>query len=150
MKCCQVPSDQQVSPQWCTITAEIDATIDGARIKVILRSSKGQWFAKSKDQDISTPHFYDINGVLEVHQDSPDNLYYRVMYPDSICSGSYVAGKSWVENNGRDLAVLPMEEQANGFILSTTPSGSSLLLPHDSYCLMAVGRWGAWLPKNEM
>jgi hypothetical protein len=126
---------------------EIDATIDGARIKVILKPNKGQWFAKPKDQDISTPHFYDDGQGLEVHQDSPDGTCYRVMYAESICSGSYPSGKSWVSNKGMDLAVLPMQEQADGFSISTTPSGSSLWLPADSYCLMAVGRWSEWMLK---
>lgn len=124
----------------------IDATIDGARIKVIFKER--QWFAKPKDHDIDTPHFYqDTNGILEVHQDSADDLYYRTMKPNMICSGSYSSGSTWVTNQGTGLAVLPMETSANGFRVLTTPSGSTLLLPADSWCLMAVGPWSGWIKK---
>ena len=124
----------------------IDATIDGAKIKVIFKER--QWFAKATHHDVDTPHFYqDTNGILEVHQDSADGLCYRTMKPETICSGSYPSGRTWVENRGMDLAVLPMETSANGFRVLTTPSGSTLLLPTDGWCLMAVGRWSEWIPK---
>jgi hypothetical protein len=58
----------------------IDASINGARLKVIFKER--EWFAKPKNHDVDTPHFYQgTNGILEVHQDSPDGFCYRTMNP---------------------------------------------------------------------
>lgn len=128
----------------------INATINGVNVKVIIKQE--QWFAKPNSHDpsgycLNCPHFYDYHGVLEVHEDSADGLRYREMYPEMICSGSYSSGTTWVQNNGKNLALLPMEPSANGFMLNTTLSGSILELPLDAYCLMAIGRFGDWMPK---
>jgi len=97
---------------------------------------------------VNCPHFYDYHGVLEVHEDSADELQYRAMNPEMVCSGSYSSGSTWVQNNGKDLALLPMEPSANGFTLDTTASGSNIALSADAYCLMAIGRFGDWKPKT--
>jgi len=129
---------------------EIDGTINGINVKVIIKSR--QWFAKPNNHNPSgycpnCPHFHDNHGILEIHEDSPDGRYFRKMYPEIICSGSYASGSTWVKNSGKELALLPMVISGNGFRITATPSGSILELSADSYCAMAVGRFGDWILK---
>ncbi|MGA8905218.1 MAG: hypothetical protein WB661_09450 [Candidatus Bathyarchaeia archaeon] len=129
----------------------INGMINGVNVKVIFTSD--QWFAKPNNhltngRCLNCPHFQDYDGILEVHEDSMDGLQYRAMiHPDTIASGSYSSGNTWVSNRGKDLAVLPMGTSANGFRLETTASGSNLTLSNESWCLMAMGKWGDWKPK---
>ncbi len=132
---------------------KIDGMINGVNVKVIFTSD--QWFAKPNNhllpltdgRCINCPHFQNYYGALEVHEDSADNTQIRAMKPEAIASGSYTSGNTWVSNHGKDLAVLPMETRANGFRLDTTASGSNLTLSDDSWCMMAIGKWGEWKPK---
>jgi len=131
---------------------KIDGIIDGSRVKVIFdekNTKRKQWFAKPKEFDIDTLHFEEYHGVLSVHQDSADGLNCRAMSPRTICSGSYVAGRTFCEkkDQGLELAVLPMQPTADGFAIDNTASGSYVSLPSDGWCLMAFGIWGSWQPK---
>lgn len=128
----------------------IDGTINGHAVKVIFKID--QWFAKPNNHltsgnCVNCPHFHEYRGNLEVHEDSADQDQFRKMYPEYIASGSYTSGSHWVSNHGKDLVVLPMETSADGFRIDTTATGSNLNLSGDSWCLMAIGKWGAWEQK---
>lgn len=129
---------------------KFDGSIDGKRVKVIVDTKKGAYFAKPKDFNVDTPHFYKDHGVSGVHQDSEDGKSYRKMIPQLIASGTIHSGKNYVRNRGLDMTLLPMHETADGFYINTTPSGFIVTLPSgidDQYCLMAFGEWSSWQLK---
>jgi len=131
-------------------TEKFNGKIDGKPVKMIVmdRGYKKQWFAKPKNHDVDTPHFVEIGGTLEVHEDSANGKSYRVMSVDTIVSGSFQSGSTFASNHGKNMVILPMSQEANGFAIDTSYSGSSISLPSGSlWCLMGVGSFGAWQPK---
>jgi len=130
---------------------ELDGIRDGCPVKLIFKDDgkRKQWFEAPKDFPIDTLHFWEEAGVLRVHQDSADRHQKREMelaYP--IASGSYPIGRSFCESKNLDLALLPMQPEANGYRIDDAPSGSIVTMPKDAYCLMAFGQWSPWAPKR--
>jgi hypothetical protein len=129
-----------------------DGKINGKPVKVIVinKGWKQAWFAKPKSFDVNTPHFeQEVNGKLELHEDSADGKSFRVMNVVTIYSGSLNSGITFAENKGRDMAILPMCETSDGFTINTNLSGSSVTVPSGQhYCLMAYGKYGPWQLKN--
>jgi len=124
-----------------------DGKIDGKPVKVIITNSgiKKAIFAKPKEYDVKTPHFELTSGSIIVHQHSPDCRQFRVMTSSEIYSGSFTSGTTFASNQGKDMAVLPMSETANGFSLDFSPSGSNVTITSGSqWVLMAFGTWGEW------
>ena len=125
-----------------------DGTINGKSVKVILtnRGWKKDYFAKPKDYNVKTPHFeVKTNGSIDVHEHSPNLEYFRVMAVSEVYSGSFSSGRTFAPNNGMDLAVLPMNETANGFALDFSSSGSTVTVTSGSqWVLMGLGKWGEW------
>jgi len=122
-------------------------------VKVIVKDkgNKGKhWMAKPKNRNLDTPHFKEFNGKLEVHQDSADGTLYRKM--DNITTmGSTVVTTVTAEilkNSGLDIAILPMEETSDGFIVNTSASGAYVEFPKpNQQILFAQGKWGEWKEK---
>ena len=71
-----------------------------------------------------------------VHEDSADGNSFRVMSVDGIHSGSFQTGSAFASNHDKDMVILPMTEEANGFAIDTSYSGSSISLP--SACMHAI------------
>lgn len=134
---------------------EFDGVIDGRPVKVIVKAKENAsreklWFAKPKGHDLPTPDFRENDGILSIHMDSPCGEFYRVMEePVFIASGSLPAGRSFFQAKGLDTVVLPMTQEADGFVVLTTASGSQITMPVEGWCLMAAGKWGAWRRKPE-
>ena len=133
-------------------TVKFDGKINGKPVKVIV-VDKGwtkSYFAKPKNFDVDTPHFEKaVNNTLEVHLDSADGQSFRVMNVNAIYSGSFYSGSTFAENKGMDIAVLPMNETANGFAINTSESGSRVSIPSGSeWCLMVLGSFGSWQQKH--
>ena len=129
-------------------TIKFDGKINGKPVKVIVvdKGWKKMYFAKPKKFDVNTPHFEQaVNGTLEVHLDSAGGQSFRVMNVNAIYSRS-----TYAENEGMDMAVLPMNQTANGFAINTSLSGSYVSIPSGSqWCLMALGTFGPWQPKHS-
>ena len=124
-----------------------DGQINGKPVKVILTDNgfKKAYFAKPKHYDVKTPHFEQTSGSITVHQHSPDLKQFRVMTSSEIYTGSFTSGTTFAGNQGKDMAVLPMSETANGFKLYFSPSGSNITITSGSqWVLMAFGTWGEW------
>lgn len=125
--------------------------LDGKYIKVIVetKSWKTMYFAQSKNFDTNTPHFeVRVDGKMEVHEDSPDHKCYRAMNVQEIHSGSFGSGTAFAENQGLDIAILPMFKTAKGFMIDTTASGSYVKIQSPSeWCLIALGKYGPWKTK---
>ena len=84
-----------------------------------------------------------------MHEDSGDGKSFRVMSVDNILSGSFQSGSTFASSHGKDMVILPMSQEANGFAINTSYSGSSISLPSGSlWCLMGVGSFGTWQPKT--
>ena len=134
-------------------TSKFNGEIDGKQVKVIVISKewKTMYFAKPKNFDISAPHFEQfVDGRLELHEDSPDDKSFRVMKVSEIWSGSFNSGKTFLENKGLSIIILPMQEDANGFTINANSSGSYVTIPTGSqWCLMARGEWEPWQLKKE-
>jgi len=134
-------------------TKKFDGKIDGEPVKVIVvdKGYTKTWFAKPKKFDVNTPHFEQrVNGTLRVHIDSADGKSFSVMNVDAIYSGSFCSGSTFAENNGKDIALLPMSQEANGFAIDVCKSGCYLELPSGSvWCLMAIGSFGPWQQKKQ-
>ena len=122
--------------------------INGKPVKYIIvdKGWKKAYFAKPKRYDVETPHFEQkTNGTLQVHQHSLDCKLFRVMTVSEIYSGSLNSGSSFVHNKGLDMALLPMNETANGFTLDFSSSGSSVTVTSGSqWVLMAFGKYGEY------
>jgi hypothetical protein len=134
-------------------TEKFDGKIDGKQVKVIVKD-KGftkMYFAKPKNFDTETPHFeVKVDGALSVHIDSPDGKSFRVMGTNSIYGGSFYSGSTFASNKGMDIAVLPMNPTANGFVINTSENGSYIKLQSEKeWCLMAFGTFGPWQPKPK-
>lgn len=131
---------------------KFNGKINGKPVKVIVvdKGYKKMWFAKPKNLDVNTPHFIqDIGGTLEVHEDSANGESFRVMSVDSILSGSFQSGSTFASNQGKDMVILPMSQEADGFAIRTSYSGSSISLPSESqWCLMGIGSFGTWQRKT--
>jgi hypothetical protein len=129
-----------------------DGKIDGKDVKVIVRTreTKTIFFAKPKEFDVNTPHFeVSVEGDMTLHEDSADGNSFRVMDVASIYSGSLRIGNTFAMNKGMDMAVLPMNETANGFAINVTDAGANVQIPFgDEWCLMAYGKWGDWQLKR--
>lgn len=126
-----------------------DGTINGKPVKVIITDNglKKAYFAKPKNYDVRTPHFEQVSGSITVHEHSPDCKQYRTMMSSEIISGSFASGTTFASNNGKEMAVLPMSETANGFALDFSPSGSNVTVTSGSqWVLMALGTWSEWRP----
>jgi hypothetical protein len=134
-------------------TKKFDGMIDGKPVKVIVvdKGYTKMWFAKPKKFNVNTPHFEQrVNGTLEVHADSADGKSFSVMNVDSIYSGSFHSGSTFAENNGKNIPLLPMSQEANGFAIDVRGSGSYLELPSGSvWCLMTLGSFGPWQEKKQ-
>ena len=134
-------------------TQKFNGEIDGRLVKVIVKDKgyKKMWFAKPKNFDIETPHFeQQVDGTLEVHQDSADGKSFRVMKVDNIQSGSFSSGSTFASNEGLDLVVLPMNKTADGFAIDTSQSGSSITIPSENeWYLMGFGSFGPWQQKTQ-
>jgi hypothetical protein len=107
------------------------------------------YFAKPKEFGISTPHFeVSAKGEIVLHEDSADGLSFRAMGVVDIYSGSFRVGNTFAANKGMDMAVLPMNETANGFAINVSDAGVRVHIPsEDEWCLMAYGKWGPWQLK---
>lgn len=132
---------------------KFDAKIDGKSVKVIVKLKKGykkQVFAKPKKSDVDTPHFVKTHNIWEVHQDSANGEYYRVMQPQVIASGAFHTMENYVRNSGLDLVVLPTQETANGVLINTDSSGVWVTMPfwvgNQTY-FWALGKWDEWKRK---
>jgi hypothetical protein len=128
-------------------TKKCDISIDGKPVKVILTDNglKKAYFAKPKNYDVKTPHFEQTSGSITVHEHSPDCKQFRVMTSSEIYSGSFTSGTTFASNNGKDLAVLPMKDNANGCALDFSSSGSYVTVTSGSqWVLMAFGKWEEW------
>lgn len=128
-------------------TKKCNGEINGKPVKVILTDNgfKKAYFAKPKHYDVETPHFEQISGTITVHQHNPDCKQFRVMISSEIFGGSFNSGTTFASNNGKDMAVLPMKETANGFALDFNSSGSYVTVTSGSqWVLMAFGKWGEW------
>jgi len=129
-------------------TKKCNGTIDGKPVKVIVKDNglKIAYFAKPKKYDVTTPHFEQpVSGSITVHQHSPDCKQFRVMISSEIYSGSFTSGTTFASNNGKDMAVLPMKETANGFAINFSSSGSKVTITSgEQWVLMAYGKWGEW------
>jgi hypothetical protein len=65
-----------------------------------------------------------------------------------VYSGSLETGSTFASNHGMDMVILPMSEEANGFAINTSYSGSSISIPSGSvWCLIGVGTFGTWQTK---
>ena len=129
---------------------KFDGSIESGAVKVIVReNSKGlQYFAKPKNHDVITPHFYDYSGNFSVHQDSADDSHFRQMEVRYIASGMLTSGQNFIANRGLDLAVLPTRQTASGFRIDLNMSGTKVSVPSDSqHFLMAMGNWMDWRKK---
>lgn len=74
---------------------------------------------------------------------------FRVMSVNYIHSGSFQTGSTFASNLGMDMAILPMTEEADGFAINTSHSGSSISIPSGSvWCIIGVGIFGEWQPKT--
>jgi hypothetical protein len=131
---------------------EFDGQIDGKKVKTIVKTNdKGEtmYFAKPKNMDTVTPDFRKYGGTMSVHQDSPDGNFYRLMENIAfIGSTFYPQALTFAQSQGMDLAVLPMKKTANGYVIDTSASGATIQLPAPDWCLVAIGKWGEWKPKN--
>ena len=129
---------------------EFNGIIDGREVKTIVKVKDKikQWFAKSKDRNVSTPHFEERNNNLNVHQDSADNTQYRTMQNTSfIGSITLPSGLTFIPFNG-DIAVLPMTIDNNNYRINHSTSGAEVILSASgSAVLVAKGEWGNWNPK---
>jgi len=132
------------------IETKFDGSTESGAVKVIVReNSKGvQYFAKPKNHDVSTPHFYDYSGNFSVHQDSADDSHWRPMEVRYVASGTLTSGENFIANRGLDLAVLPTRQTASGFTIDLNMSGAKVSVPSDSQLyLMAMGNWMDWRRK---
>ncbi len=131
--------------------SEFNGKIDGKHVKTIVKYVDGrepEVFAKPKNSDVNTPHFYNFEGNIEIHQDSADNRFFRKMDLVKVASGSLSSGITFVANEGLDLAMLPVKESADGFSLDTNGSGCVVSFPHGSeHVVMGYGNWTNWTLK---
>jgi hypothetical protein len=86
---------------------------------------------------------------MTLHEDSADGNSFRVMDVVDIYSGSFRVGNTFALNKGMDMAVLPMNETANGFAINVNEIGANVQIPFgDEWCLMGYGKWKPWQPKQ--
>ena len=130
---------------------KFNGEINGKPVKMIVSEKEGfkkQWFAKPKNDDVDTPHFVEYHGTLQVHEDSANGESFRAMDVNLVYSGSFETGSTFASNHGMDMVILPMSEEANGFAINTSYSGSAISVTSNKvWCLIGIGTFGAWLPK---
>ena len=64
-------------------------------------------------------------------------------------AGNLVKSFFIASNQGMDMVILPTSEEANGFAINTSYSGSSISLTSGTvWWLIAVGNFGPWQSKT--
>lgn len=127
----------------------INGKINNSQIKVIIKGDdKKQIFAKPKDKDISVPHFTEYKGMIDIHEDSSDNLKYRTMTVNSLASSTVTAGEHFAEYNGWDYVLLPTEKSGEGFSIVFNEYKAIINMPKTANALIAFGKWNDWKKKR--
>lgn len=132
---------------------EFNGKQEGKDIKLILKSREAenlnQWMAKPKTEKINTQHFVKKFDMISVHEDSPEgNIRYMENY-EMAGSMFLPMGSRFIDSDNKDIAVLPMEDNCEGFSVELAQSGASVNMPQDGFILLALGKWGNWRKKSR-
>jgi len=106
--------------------------------------------AKPKQEKINTTHFVQKCDVISIHEDSADNDKYRFMNNFEMAGSLFLKqGNQFVDSWERDIAILPMENNCEGFSSEVFQSGALVNMPSEGFVLLALGSWGEWIEKKK-
>jgi hypothetical protein len=133
---------------------EFDGIQNGKKIKLIFKSKEveglKQWMAKPNQEKINTQHFVQKFDLISVHEDSLDGRKRDMQSFEMAGSMFLPQGKRFVDSLGKDIAILPMGNNCNGFSIELSQSGASINMPIEGVVLLAIGSWGEWKKKRTV